>query len=213
MAITKKGTHTPHTTNDRLELAQAIHALTAHGSKFVEALTAIVAFDEQKLNEIDIKISSKVKEYEDLMRKVEMEYKNEVIATQQRLSEHQLTAATALAQSFNKVIVDKDEFQALLATAKAGEKQYEAQIAQLAAEHKKSHEASVRAIETMAALKEKATHASLVAKTEQQSIEIEVLQRQIKSQAHELAEQRELTKAVAQANAKGAITQSFGKTS
>ncbi len=164
-------------------MAQSIRALTGHGSKFVQALEVLDAFVEQKLNDIDMKITSKAKEYEDLKRKAETEYKNACIETKQQLDEYRLGACEEIAESFGRVLIDKEELAALKVNVADAQKTLDAQLAQLGAEHKRSHEASVRAIETMAALKEKATHASLVAKTEQQAIEIQVLHAQIKSQS------------------------------
>jgi hypothetical protein len=213
MAAAKKSTTTETNSNisDRLDLARSIKELCTNRDKFIQALEYLKTFDEQKVSEIDMKISAKIQQYEDLKLKCENEYKNNCIQTKQKIDEFDLGACEDIVKGYNKMIVDIDVFTNLKNQVEQNEKKFKLEIENLTKQKEISHNSSIKAIENIFKLKQEAEQAKLSSQVEQQQKEINVLKDTIKMQINELAEQRALTKSVADAGSRSQISQNIGK--
>jgi electron transfer flavoprotein alpha subunit len=226
--------------SDRLQLAQAINNLVFKGSSFVEALNTLTEFTNEKLAELDVEIESKKREYNDLVKSTDSEYKHKMkylegeyvtrmktletdfkngqIETKQKLTEFELKACKEMAGKHAMLLVEKSENDkavaeknAILTELKQLKDSFTAKINEHTLLEKKSFEAKLLQEKTNADLTHKAHTAELTAQVSQQIKEIAMLNKTIENLKLEVAEQRNLTKEVANAGAKGAITQNYGK--
>jgi hypothetical protein len=157
-------------------------------------------------------------EYEDKSRKLSNDFKNSQIETKQKLAEYKLKACEDLAKENGMVLIKSDDLVGLQqnVTKTNGEldtlkKAYDKDMDKIRSEEKAKYTAQLDNEKKILQLNSNLTNAEMKAQVDQQVKEIQVLKQQIESLKHELAEQRLLTKEVAQASAKAQITQSFAK--
>jgi hypothetical protein len=207
--------------SDRLQFALAINNLTARSEALVAALQEIQTFDRDRIQTIEMKLEAKKKEYADMtqtlstqyeqaQKQLENEYIDAKIKCNQDIREHGLVAANNLLATMNMTSISVDKLNGMvneLSTIK------DAHATTLKKELDDSHHQAKQELSRQISalqLEHKATVASLQAQVEQQVKEIRVLNDTISSLKHELAEQRTLTKEVAQASSKSQISQNFG---
>ena len=207
--------------SDRLQFALAINNLTARSEALVAALQEIQTFDRDRIQTIEMKLEAKKKEYADMtqtlstqyeqaQKQLENEYIDAKIKCNQDIREHGLVAANNLLATMNMTSISVDKLNGMvneLSTIK------DAHATTLKKELDDSHHQAKQELSRQISalqLEHKATVASLQAQVEQQVKEIRVLNDTISGLKHELAEQRTLTKEVAQASSKSQISQNFG---
>lgn len=200
------------TAHPRLELAKAIHALTQKMDGFDKAAEALTAFTKDTLVEFDLQIEAKNEELARLSQENEH--------TQKRLkTETSLFLAEFRYEGAKKILAERGE----VAVPVADHETMKASLARLTAERDKDLEAATAAEKArgraalesavqMRELNHKAQTAELSATTNQQIKEIDSLKRTIDNLKDEVAQQRKLTEAVANAGRQAPITlQTNGK--
>jgi hypothetical protein len=157
-------------------------------------------------------------EYEDKARKLTNDFKNSQIEIKQKLAEFKLKACEELAKENAMVVIKSDDLTTLQqnVTKTNGEldtlkRAYDKDIEKVRQEEKAKYTTQLENEKKILQLNANVTNAEMKAQIDQQVKEIQVLKSQIENLKHELAEQRSLTKEVAQASAKAQITQSFAK--
>lgn len=198
--------------NPRLELAKAIHALTQKMDGFDKAAEALTSFTKDTLVEFDLQIEAKNEELARLSEENEHTQKRLRTETSLFLAEHRYEGA-------KKILAERNEVAVLIADYDA----LKANLARITAEREKELETAIKtekergraALEAAVQIRElnhKAQTAELTATTNQQIKEIESLKRTIDNLKDEVAQQRKLTEAVANAGRSAPITlQTNGK--
>lgn len=197
--------------SDRLQLAQSINNLVVRGEAFASALTELNQFSREKLVQLDTMIEAKKREYQDLMTSLENQYKDFEIKLKQNLHENKLVAVKEVLDPLNMMACDVPEYERLTTEVAACQAKTQQELAKAIAEEKAAARSSLEQQANTMTLSHRAEIATLKAQVEQQIKEISVLNDTIKGLKFELAEQRNLTKEVAQAGAKGSINQTFSK--
>lgn len=179
---------------------------------------------EESYEELTKKLDIK---YKDLNRNIENEYneknkelqnnfKNTQIEVKQKLSEFKIKACEEVAKEFNMLVIRNEEYGVLKDNVSKANRElsslqqtFNDQCNSIRNEEKTKYNDAIKIQTTTNDLNNKAILAELKAQVEQQKKEISVLNNTIDSLKHELAEQRSLTKEVAQAGAKAQITQNL----
>ncbi len=207
--------------SDRLQFALAINNLTARSEALVAALQEIQTFDRDRIQTIEMKLEAKKKEYADMtqtlttqyeqaQKQLENEYIDAKIKCNQDIREHGLVAANNLLATMNMTSISVDKLNGMVSELSTIKDAHAATLKkELDDAHHQAKQELSRQISALQ-LEHKATIASLQAQVEQQVKEIRVLNDTISGLKHELAEQRTLTKEVAQASSKSQISQNFG---
>jgi hypothetical protein len=197
--------------SDRLLLAQSIHNLVARGEAFTAALDSLQQFSKEKLLELDMKIETKKKEYQDLCVQMENSFKDTEIKMRQNLAENKLQAVKEVLAGLDMISIKTSLYEELNKNMDQVKKDFADQLTNaVKAEQEKGTSALKQATMNME-LSHKADVAALKAQVDQQKNEIIVLRDTIQNLKFELAEQRNLTKEVAIAGSKSQISQSFAK--
>ena len=226
--------------SDRLQLASAINNLVFKGSSFVDALATLTNYSNERLTQLDIQIEAKKQEYNELihttesehkhktkilesdhatrMKALDAEFKNNQIDTKQKLSEFKLEACKKMAQENNMLLIEKSENDRMYAEKNQALKElkeikdsFTAKINENLIAEKKTYDAKLAQEKLNADLSHRAHTAELTAQVAQQIKEIAMLNKTIDNLKSEIAEQRNLTREVANAGSKGQITQNIGK--
>lgn len=178
-------------------------------------------YEEQlkMLNNRNLDANKKLElDYEDKNRKLQNEFKNAQIETKQKLAEFKLKACEELAKENAMTLIKTNDLtdlqQRVVKTNTDFEnlkKSYDKDLEKVRSDERARYSSQLENDKKILQLNANVTNAEMKALTEQQVREIQVLKSQIENLKHELAEQRSLTKEVAQASAKSQITQTFGK--
>ncbi|ARF08266.1 hypothetical protein Catovirus_1_316 [Catovirus CTV1] len=168
-----------------------------------------------KYNELNKKLES---EYQDKTRTLQNDFKNTQIELKQKMTEHKLKACEEIAKEQNMTVIKNEDHKTLLSNVQKAnhdledlKKSFNDQCNSIRNEEKTKYQLQLKQEVTTLELNHKANIAELKAQVEQQKKEIDVLQKTIENLKHEIAEQRTLTKEVAQASSKSQINQRFGK--
>lgn len=197
--------------SDRLLLAQAVEKLNSHLDLLDPLVQEIKAFDSKKLTSMDLEISAKKTEYLDLNTSLENDFKDAQIKIKHKLDEFKLVHCETLLKEAGLKSIDIEYYKTLTESLKDYESKFASKVEEITKELKSKHEAEKKAIEKCADLAKKAEHAVLEATVAQQKEEINVLHKVNEQHIKEIQEQRNLTKEVAMASAKGSINQTIGK--
>jgi len=204
--------------SDRLLFAQAINHLASKSA----ALHEVQTFDTTRIQQIEMQLEAKKKEFADMTeqltsqyeqanKQLENEHIDAKIKMNQEIREHGLQAANQLLASMNMTSISTDKLQAMteeLSTIKETSATSLAKAVEQEKQQAKQHlQREVHGIQ----LEHKANIASLQAQVEQQVKEIRLLNDTIANLQNEIAQQRNLTKEVAQASSKSQISQNFTK--
>lgn len=156
-------------------------------------------------------------EYNEKNKELQNNYKNTQIEVKQKLAEFKVKACEDLAKEFNMLLIKNDEYKVLQDNVSKANKELQTlqqsftdQCNAIRNEEKNKYNESLKIQNTTSELNNKAIMAELKAQVEQQKKEINVLSSTIENLKHELSEQRNLTKEVAQASSKAQITQNLG---
>jgi hypothetical protein len=195
--------------------------LVAKSDAFVAALQEIQTFDRDRIQTIDMKLEAKKKEYADmtaslssqyeqLQKQLENEFIDAKIKCNQDIRENGLTAANNLLAGMNMTSIQVDKLNGMVSELTTLKETHAKEMQKALQEATNTAEKTLERELNGLKLEHKATIASLQAQVEQQVKEIRVLNETIAGLKHELAEQRNLTKEVAQASSKSQISQNFG---
>lgn len=202
---------TPLNAEDRLKFAKAIQGFADTLAKIEPLFAQIKTYDSDKLRDMDLKIESKHKQYVDLTEKLEQTYKNKQIELKQQFDEFKLAQCDALLEEFGRRVITNEEYQTLVETIQSHTETFETTVADLRKELETKYEQGKQALKTNLELQFKAEKAEIEAVNKQQIEEIRVLQAVNRQNLNELQEQRQLTKEVAMAAAKGQTSVNVGK--
>lgn len=207
--------------SDRLQFAVAINNLTAKSEALVAALQEIQTFDREKIQSIEMKLEAKKKEYADMTQTLTAQYEqaqkdleNELIDTKikqsQEIRQHGLTAANNLLQTMGMTSISGEKLNAMISELASIKEISSSALTKAVQDAQNQADARLERELSAIQLQHKAAIASLEAQVQQQVKEIRVLNDTISGLKHELSEQRQLTKEVAQASSKSQISQNFG---
>ncbi len=170
---------------------------------------------QQKHTELTSKLDS---EYKELNRNLQSDYKNSQIEVKQKLNEFKLKACEELLKEFNMMSLKHEDYKTLNETVTKTNKELddlqkslEKQCNAIRLEEKNKYETELKRQLTTQELTFKSATAEMKAQIELQKREADMLNKTIDNLKNEVAEQRNLTKEIAQANSKAQITQKFGK--
>lgn len=197
--------------SDRLQLAQAINNIVNRGDSLLNAINELSSFNKERLVQLDTQIAAKKSEYTDLMTSLENQYKDFEIKLRQKLHESKLDAVREILSALDMTYVTNAEFNRLTTELASAQSKAADDLDKAVSDERVKARQQLEAVQQSLTLSHKADVATLKAQVEQQVKEISVLKDTIQSLKFELAEQRNLTKSVAEASAKSQITQSFGK--
>jgi hypothetical protein len=185
----------------------------------IKKLESEYAEKEKMLMAKNMDMSKKLElDYDDKNRRLQNDFKNTQIDIKQKLAEFKLKACEDLAKESGMVLTKTEELNSLhqnmsktMTELETLRKSYDKEVDKVRADEKSKYVSLLENEKKILQLNANVTNAELKAQTDQQIKEIQVLKTQIETLKHELSEQRNLTKEVAQASAKAQITQSFAK--
>ena len=198
-------------TQAKLTLAKSINAIVTKQDAFTKAVDALNSFKEETLNELALQIEAKQSELEELEKQFKVKQKDGEIEVSQRIKEFGYDEAVKIIQENGQIVVLEEEYEGLKNANQDLRLKLEADLDKIREEEKASHKRALSAALSNMELKHKAETAVLTATADQKEREVEHLNNTIISMKQEINEQRTLTKEVAMAGAKGAVTQTFGK--
>ena len=211
-----------------------------NNNSLLSAVNKISELTNEKLSQLDIQIEARKQEYAELLQKVESEYKHRTktlesdyhtktktlesdfkslqIETKQKLTEFEMKACRELSSKNGMIVIEKIENDKIVAEKNQALKElkelkdtFNSKITENFTIERRTYEARLAQEKLNADLTHKAHTAELTAQVSQQIKEIAMLNKTIENLKFEIAEQRNLTREVATAGSKGAITQNIGK--
>ena len=181
------------------------------------AMDSLMSFGSVKLSELDIQIEAKKLEYHDMTQQLETDFKNKQIQTAQQLNEFKQKACEEIAKQYNLMLVKKEDYEELETKANTAndslqelENTFDDKLKSGIDHERNAFKNQQDQRVSILDLTHKAATARLEAQCDQQKKEIEILNKTIDNLKHEIAEQRNLTKEVAQASSKAQIKQKIG---
>ena len=177
---------------------------------------------QEKNLELQLEYDEKKKQLttsnQEMTRTLQNEFKNNQIETEQKLKQFKLKACDDVVKEFNMRTIKLDEHRDLLESVTRVtkeledlKKKFESNCNANRAEEKAKFEAELKRQSFAQEQTYKTATAEMKAQFNQQSKEIEMLNKTIETLKQEITEQRNLTKEIAQAGAKSQITQTFAK--
>lgn len=198
-------------TSERIEFTKSINNLTSKQDAFLKAIETLQSFSEETLRNLDLEIDNKKMELKSLDEEYKKRDNDQRITIDQALKEYKYEQALLYLGERDEISVSKKEYNDLVKKVTTLETEQDARIKTEIAIEKKRSEGAMKAALHNASLTHKAEIADINAQTKQQEHEIDNLRSIIETLKNEIAEQRQLTRQVADAGKAGAITQSFGK--
>ena len=206
------------TASDSLALSKAIAAFNTKSGAFVkaaesvtEAFSEIKNFGADRVTEYEEQISAKRKEFDIVSQDLEHQSKKRRLDSDLQFEKNEYEAAGAVLKKRTEVPISEVELASLKTAVAASESTHKVELDKAITDAKRAELAAVKAATTNQGLVHKAEIAEISAASKQKEAEVATLKQQILQQQKEIAEQRALTKSVAEAGRQGAISQSFGK--
>jgi len=206
------------TASDSLALAKAITAFNTKSGAFVkaaesvtEAFESIKNFGADKVAEYEEHISAKRKEFDTVSQDLSHQSKKRKLESDLEFEKDEYDAACSVLKKRKEVPISAVELASLKNAVAAADAAHKAVLDKAISDAKRSEQGAVKAATTNQSLVHKAEIAEITAASKQKEAEVATLKQQILQQQKEIAEQRALTKSVAEAGRQGAIQQSFGK--
>jgi hypothetical protein len=193
------------TSNPRLEFAKSINGLSQKMEAFVKAAENLGTLKDT-LVDLDLQIQSKTEELNRLTEDNEHTKKRLQTETTLYLSEFRYDGAKEILGKRNEVPISTSELEQMKTNLQKLTIDREKEISEIVKKEKQRAEKSIAAATSMQDLRQKALTAELTATTHQQVKEIDNLNQTIDSLKQEIAAQRKLTEAVANAGRQGPIT-------
>ena len=154
----------------------------------------------------------------DNLRTMQNELKNNQLEVTQKLREYELKGCEELVKKYNMMVLKVDEYKNLTETINRVnrelddlKKKFVDNCNIIKTEEKNRYETELKRQRETQELTHKTNCAEMKAQLEQQKKEIDMLNRTIETLKLEIAEQRNLTKEIANASSKAQINQRFGK--
>lgn len=188
--------------DDSLAIAKAIQVLAKHKESFAAAVHNCENLEADILGDLEMRINNKKKELADLEVQFEQDKKNRTVELDIELREHGYSSAISIIDKHNELAVSKvlyEKQQSELETLREGNKeQLEAAIKLTKDAAAQSHAMTKRTLE----LEKKAEMANMEAQLNTSKAQIDLLEKTIESLKQDLADQRDLTRSVAESASK-----------
>ena len=198
--------------NPRLELAKAINGLTQKMEAFGKAAEGLASYSKETLVDFDLQIQAKNEELARLAEETEHARKRNKTETELYLAEFRYNGAKTILAERGEVPIAQSDLDNMRSNLTRLTSERDKEMQDVIAKEKRHAEAALHSAVTMRDLNHKAASADLNAVTNQQLKEIESLKQTIANQKDEIAQQRKLTEAVANASRSAPITlQTNGK--
>jgi hypothetical protein len=194
--------------SDRVILAKAINNFSSVYDKLNNSLTELKGVTTEKINEYSLMIETKKQDYNDLNETLEREFKLKQADLQNKLKDINMLAFEEFAKKYNYqlVLIDdyekkENEISSLQDKNEELNLKMEEKVEEKVELAKSKLEDFYKQEKLTLQLTHKAETAELIAQNKQHIREIEILNSTITNMKSEIAEQRTLTKEVAQAQA------------
>ena len=194
--------------SDRVILAKAIENFSSVYEKLNSALTELKGVTTEKINEYSLMIETKKQDYNDLNERLDREFKSKQSDLQNKLKDINMLAFEEFAKKYNYQLVLIDDYEKKeteISTLQDKNEELNLKMEEKVEEKvelaKTKLEDSFKQEKLTLQLTHKAETADLIAQNKQHLREIEILNSTIINMKSEIAEQRNLTKEVAQAQA------------
>lgn len=192
--------------NPRLELAKAINGMTQKMEGFNKAAEGLAAFTKDQLVEFDMQIEARKEELKRLSEDYEHSRKRGRTETELFLQEYRYEGAKKILAERGEVPIASSDLEGMRNTLTRLTTEREKEIDEVVKREKQRHDAALSAATSMQTLRHEAATAGLTAVKEQQIREIASLNTTITNLKDEVAQQRKLTEAVANAGRAAPIT-------
>lgn len=192
--------------NPRLELARAVNGLSQKMEAFSKTAEQLAAFTKDSLVEFDMQIQAKSEELNRLQEETEHTQKRMKTETNLFLAEYRYDGAKKILAERGEVPIASQELTELRSNVQRLSSERDKEIEAAIKTEKARSEAALHSAVSMRDLTHKATTAELSATCNQQVKEIASLAQTIANLKEEVAQQRKLTEAVANAGRQGPIT-------
>lgn len=199
------------TKSERLVLAMAIKNITMKQDGFIIAVEKMEKYQTDILANLDLEIETKKIELNDLEESYKHREKTGKIETMQRLNEFGYQASVQIIKERNETVINEDKLGEMIQNLTTMKSEYSVELDSIKSKAKESSAKELNAALTTSELKHQAEIAQISAQLGQQNKEISNLEKTIDNLRNELAEQRKLTKDVAQAGRAAPINLSTGK--
>lgn len=197
--------------SERIQLAKTLRDLTSTQVAFLEAVEGFKTWTSDKVSEFDALIEEKKDQLKVLGDQLKVNEKENAIKISQFIREKEHEAAVEFLEKAGEVAIPKEKYEALLAAVAASEQARSTELDKLKAECTADKKAAISTITKQLELEHKAAFATAEATANQLREQIKLYEQTISSLREEVDKQRQLTKSVADASAKGQITQTFDK--
>ena len=199
------------TKSERLHLAEAIINFTKKQEEFLKSHEDLKKYSEDIFTNLDIQIDTKKSELDLLEKEYKNKSKDLEIECNQVFKEYQYEAAKKVLANRDEEPIATDELEELRDELEKLKEEFDDKLEEALKKERADSKIALSAAVANADLRHKAETAEILALSKQKEREVQVLNETIENLKHEVAEQRSLTRSVAEASKSGAITQSFGK--
>lgn len=197
--------------NPRLELARAVNGLSQKMEAFGKTAEQLANFTKDSLVEFDMQIQAKSEELNRLQEETEHTQKRMKTETNLFLAEYRYEGAKKILAERGEVPISSAELSELRANLQRLSAERDKEIEAAIKTEKARSEAALHSAVAMRDLTHKAGTAELQATTNQQIKEITSLNQTIANLKEEVAQQRKLTEAVANAGRPAPFTLNTNK--
>ena len=156
--------------------------------------------------------------YADLNKDLQNDYKNKQIEVTQKLKEFKLKGCQDGAKEYDNLLMNNEEHKSMIDVHNKTQKElddlkkkFDSNCNSIRAEEKTKFDTELKRQKLEQELTYKTQTAEMKAQLDQQKREVDLLNKTIESLKGEIAEQRQLTIKIAQANSNAQITQNFKK--
>lgn len=185
---------------DRLELAKAISNLTTKEDAFMKAVDALQNFKEDGLKRLELDMESRKLDLEELKQNIEHIKKNGQIEVDQFIKEYKYDGARKILDDRDEIPIEMDELTRMNDELKKLKMDRSEEMDDIKNKQKDKAKKALTCALNNSELKHKAEIAELKAQNNMSKHEITTLQKTIENLRDEIAEQRKLTKEVAEAS-------------
>lgn len=197
--------------NPKIILSKALNVLVSKQDAFVKAVEMMDELKKEEIIKYDLEIEAKQEELSGLEEKYAHQLKNKQIETDQLFAEYSYDGAIKILKERQEIPIGAEEYKRMREELTHLRSDIDKRISDAISIEKADSKRAMSAAVANANLSHKADTAVLTATVEQQKKEIETLQRANGKLNEEIAAQRELTQAVAQAARAAPINQQIGK--
>lgn len=172
---------------------------------------ALKGYEDDIFKNLDLQIDTKQQELTELTKEYENKETDLKISTNQAYREHAYNKALEVLEEHEEIAISEDKYEGMKEELVELRDKLEAEVEKAIAMEKQKGTVALKAAVANCELQHKAEVAEIRATSMQKEGQVEMLMQTIDSMKEEIAEQRKLTQAVAEASKQGAISQNFGK--